>query len=505
MNQIELLHTRFPHLQALSPFTQAYQTTPWLADVEAKHRRKLCESLEQAILRSGLQDGMTISFHHAFREGDQVINSVVAKLAEMGFKRLTLASSSLMSCNDVLVEYIQQGVINQIYTSGMRGKLAEAISHGLMEQPVQIHSHGGRVKLLQEGELQIDVAFLGVACSDAFGNANGTQGRSCCGALGYAMVDAHYARKVVLLTETLVPFPNMPASLRQDQVDYIVPVEHVGDPVKISVGAARATSNPRELLIARYAADVIEHAGYFKNGFSMQTGSGAAATACTRFIGERMARSGIKARFALGGITGSLVELHEQGLIEKLLDTQCFDGQAAASLARNANHIEISTSVYANPGSRAASCDQLDMMILSALEIDVDFNVNVITGSDGVMRGASGGHCDVAAAANLTIVVAPLLRSRIPTVVKRVTTCLTPGESIDVLVTDFGIAVNPARPEVRARLVAAGLKVVDIGTLYAQAIALTGEPKPIEFTDKIVGIIRYRDGSVIDIVRQVKA
>ena len=198
------------------------------------------------------------------------------------------------------------------------------------------------------------------------------------------------------------------------------------------------------------------------------------------------------------------MDLHEKGLIEKLLDTQCFDGQAAASLARNPNHVEISTNVYANPGSKAASCDQLDVVILSALEIDVDFNVNVITGSDGVMRGASGGHCDVAAAANLTIVVAPLLRSRIPTVVKRVTTRLTPGESIDVLVTDHGIAVNPARPEIRERLMEAGLKVVDINALYERAISLTGVPKPIEFTDKIVGVIRYRDGSVIDTVRQVK-
>jgi len=128
----------------------------------------------------------------------------------------------------------------------------------------------------------------------------------------------------------------------------------------------------------------------------------------------------------------------------------------------------------------------------------------VITGSDGVMRGASGGHCDVAAAANLTIVVAPLLRSRIPTVVKQVTTRLTPGESIDVLVTDHGIAVNPARPEIRERLVAAGLKLLDIEALYEKAISLTGKPKAIEFTDKIVGVIRYRDGSVIDTVREVK-
>ncbi|ELY5814183.1 citrate lyase subunit alpha [Cronobacter turicensis] len=504
MNQTELLHVQFPHLRDLTPFDTAHTATPWLADDEQKHTRKLCASLEEAVRKSGLRDGMTISFHHAFREGDRVINQVVATLAQMGFKNLTLASSSLMTCNEPLIEHIQSGVITRIYTSGMRGKLAEAVSHGLMAEPVQIHSHGGRVKLLQDGELKIDVAFLGVPCSDEFGNANGSHGKSCCGSLGYAMVDAQFARHVVLLTETLAPYPNMPASLSQDRVDFVVPVESVGDPAKISVGAARVTSNPRELMIARYAADVIEHSGYFKDGFSMQTGSGAASTACTRFMGEKMARHGIKARFALGGITGSLVDLHEKGLIEVLLDTQCFDSQAAASLARNPKHIEISTNVYASPASKAACCDKLDVVILSALEIDVGFNVNVITGSDGVMRGASGGHCDVAAAANLTIVVAPLLRSRIPTVVKRVTTRLTPGESIDVLVTDHGIAVNPARPEVRERLVAAGLNVVDIHALCERAVAIAGEPKPIEFTDRIVGVVRYRDGSVIDVVRQVK-
>ena len=208
MNQTELLHATFPHLRDLKPFDSALSATPWLADVEEKHRRKLCASLEEAVARSGLQDGMTISFHHAFREGDRVINSVVAKLAQMGFKGLTLASSSLMTCNDALIEHIQSGVIRRIYTSGMRGKLAEAISHGVMDEPVQIHSHGGRVKLLQDGELNIDVAFLGVPCSDEFGNANGTHGRSCCGSLGYAMVDAHFARRVVLLTEELVPFPS---------------------------------------------------------------------------------------------------------------------------------------------------------------------------------------------------------------------------------------------------------------------------------------------------------
>ena len=504
MNQTELLHVNFPHLRDLKPFDTAHSATPWLADSDAKHSRKLCASIEEAVKRCGLQDGMTISFHHAFREGDRVINTVVALLARMGFKNLTLASSSLMTCNDALIEHIESGVITRIYTSGMRGRLADAISHGLMDEPVQIHSHGGRVKLLQDGELNIDVAFLGVPCSDEFGNANGTHGKSCCGSLGYAMVDAHFARKVVLLTEELVPFPNMPASLVQDQVDYIVQVESVGDPAKISVGAARVTSNPRELMIARSAADVIEHSGYFRNGFSIQTGSGAASTACTRFMEARMRKHNIVARFALGGITGSIVDLHQKGLIEKILDTQSFDGAAAASMTVNPGHVEISTNVYANPAAKAACCDRVDVVILSALEVDTRFNVNVLTGSDGVMRGASGGHCDVAAAANLTIVVAPLIRSRIPTVVRQVTTLVTPGESIDVLVTDHGIAVNPARPEIRERLIHAGLAVVDIEALYQKALLISGEPKPVAFTDRIVGVVRYRDGSVIDVVHQVK-
>jgi len=346
--------------------------------------------------------------------------------------------------------------------------------------------------------------FLAVSCADEYGNASGSGGKSRCGSLGYAMVDAQHAKRVVLLTESIEPFPYMPASIVQDQVDYIVKIDSVGDPAKISVGAARVTSNPRELMIARSAADVVEHSGYFEQGFSIQTGSGAASTACTRFLESRMKNKNITASFALGGITGSIVDLHEKGLIAKLLDTQSFDGAAAASLARNPNHVEISTNVYANPSSKAACCDQVDIVILSALEIDTDFNVNVLTGSDGVMRGASGGHCDVAAAANLTVVVAPLIRSRIPTVVKQVTTCVTPGESIDVLVTDHGIAVNPSRPEIHQRLVAAGLPVLSIEALHQRALEICGHPKAIEFTDKIVGIIRYRDGSVIDVVRQVK-
>lgn len=502
--KIDDLMSQYPSLDHIVPFSGANTSTPYLMNDEARHSRKLCQSIEQVIKKCQLQDGMTISFHHAFREGDKVINQVVDVISQMGFKNLTLASSSLLGCNADLIKYIKSGVITQIYTSGLRGKLAEAISHGIMANPVHIHSHGGRVKLIQNGEINIDVAFLAVSTADELGNANGVSGKSQCGSLGYAMVDAQFAHHVVLLTEEIVQYPNSPASIRQDQVDYIVKVDEVGDPSKISVGAARITNNPRELMIARYAAEVIEHSGYFQDGFSIQTGSGASSTAATRFLETKMRSKNITASFALGGITASIVDLHEKGLIKTLLDTQSFDGAAGQSLGRNKHHIEISTNGYANPASKGASCDELDIVILSALEVDLNFNVNVLTGSDGVMRGASGGHCDTAAAANLTIIVAPLIRSRIPTVIKQVTTVVTPGESVDVIVTDHGIAVNPTRADIAEKLRAANLPIMTIDALYERAISLTGEPKPVTFDDKIVGIVHYRDGSIIDVVRQVQ-
>ena len=236
----------------------------------------------------------------------------------------------------------------------------------------------------------------------------------------------------------------------------------------------------------------------------MQTGSGAASTAATRFLEERMSARKISAGFALGGITGAIADLHEKGLVKTVVDVQSFDSDAANSLRTSQAHLEISANEYANPTSKAAYVDRVDVVILSALEVDLDFNVNVITGSDGVIRGASGGHCDVAAAANLTIVVAPLVRGRIPTMVRRVATIVTPGESVDVLVTDHGIAVNPTRPEVEQRLRNAHLPVFTVEELRQRAVSLTGEPEPLEFTERVVAVVRYRDGSVIDVVRQVK-
>ncbi len=465
---------------------------------------KVLGSLEEAIRKSGLESGMTISFHHHFREGDQVVNLVMEAIAQAGLRDLTLAASSLTSIHAPLVELCRKGVIKRIFTSGLRGELAEAISHGLMDLPVVIHSHGGRARALLEGGIEPDVAFLGVPSCDCYGNARGWTGRSACGSLGYAMVDARVARTVVLLTDGLEEYPAAPASISQVLVDWIVPVDSVGDPKRISMGATRMTRDPRELLIARRVVDAMDAAGVIRDGFSFQMGSGGASLAAVSFLRQRMMERKARASFALGGITSQTVRMLEEGLVGALFDVQSFDMEAARSLGVNANHFEVDASFYATPDTGGPAVNLLDAVILSALEIDTDFNVNVITGSDGVIRGASGGHCDTAAGSALTIVVAPLVRARTASIVPRVDTVVTPGETVDLIVTDRGTAVNPRRADLKDALAQGGIPTVEIEDLAALAEGITGKPQPVEHTERVVGIVEYRDGTVIDVIRQVK-
>jgi citrate lyase subunit alpha/citrate CoA-transferase len=479
-----------------TPRSELQQTSPKLV------------SLGEAIRRCGLKDGMTISFHHHFRSGDKVVNLVVDQLAKMGFKDLHLAASSLIDVHEPLIAHIRNGVISRISTSGLRGALGAAVSHGLMDEPVIFRSHGGRAAAVANGELAIDVAFLGAPACDPLGNAcgyaRGENVKSICGSLGYAMVDAQYADKVVVITDSLVPYPNTPKSISEREVDFVVEVDSIGDAAKISSGAIRDSKNPRDLLLAQNVTKVVINGGYFKNGFSIQAGTGGASLAAVKFIREKMIESNIKASFALGGITAHMVKMHEEGLIERLIDVQSFDRGAAESLINNRMHEEVSANEYASALEIGSAVHWLDMVILSALEVDVQFNANVLVGSDGVIRGAIGGHPDTAGDAALSILVCPLLRGRIPCVVEEVTTLVTPGTSVDVVVTDYGVAVNPNRPEIAERLKAARVHVVQIQDLKEKARKIVGDADPLPFGEKVVGLVMNRDGSVLDVIRNIE-
>jgi citrate lyase subunit alpha/citrate CoA-transferase len=164
----------------------------------------------------------------------------------------------------------------------------------------------------------------------------------------------------------------------------------------------------------------------------------------------------------------------------------------------------MSASQYANPANKGAFVNKLDFVVLAALEIDTGFNVNVLTGSDGVLRGAPGGHPDTAAGAKCCIIVTPLIRGRMATVCEHVVTVTTPGDCVDVLVTDYGIAVNPLRPDLIECLDKAGIKHVPIEQLKEKAYSLVGRPDDLQWEDKVVAVLEARDGTILDVVRKIK-
>ena len=459
---------------------------------------KVVRSLKEAIELAGVQSGMTVSFHHHMRNGDYVLNMVMEELAQKGVKNLTVNASSVFDCHKPLIDHIQNGVVTKLCCNYMAAGVGRAISSGIMETPVEFRTHGGRPADIVSGKTPIDVAFIAAPTSDTMGNCTGKIGKSACGSLGYAYADAMYAKKVVVITDNLVPYPLTERSIDETYIDYVVPVEAIGDPAGIVSGTTKITRDPVGLVMAETAAKVIQASGLLKDGFSFQTGAGGATLAAAKFLKDIMLKDNIKGSFGLGGITGYMVDMLNAGCFQKLLDVQCFDLKAVESIRTNPNHAEVSAMHYASPNAKSAAVDSLDVVLLGATEVDLNFNVNVHTDSNGSIMGGSGGHSDTSAGAKLAMIIAPLSRARLPIVTDKVQCISTPGKTVDVLVTQRGVAVNPNQTELRKALEATKLPVCDIEELKARAEAICGAPKAVRHGNKVVANVIYRDGTVID-------
>ena len=459
---------------------------------------KVVHSLKEAIELAGVQSGMTVSFHHHMRNGDFVLNMVMEELAQKGIKNLTVNASSVFDCHKPLIDHIQNGVVTKLCCNYMAAGVGRAISAGIMDTPVEFRTHGGRPADIVSGKTPIDVAFIAAPTADTMGNCTGKIGKSACGSLGYAYADAMYAKKVVVITDNLVPYPLTERSIDETYIDYVVPVEAIGDPAGIVSGTTKITRDPVGLVMAETAAKVIQASGLLKDGFSFQTGAGGATLAAAKYLKDIMLKDNIKGSFGLGGITGYMVDMLNAGCFQKLLDVQCFDLKAVESIRTNPNHSEVSAMHYASPNAKSAAVDSLDVVLLGATEVDLGFNVNVHTDSNGSIMGGSGGHSDTAAGAKLAMIIAPLSRARLPIVTDKVQCISTPGKTIDVLVTQRGVAVNPNQAELKRALQAAKLPVCDIEELKARAEAICGAPKAVRHGNKVVANVIYRDGTVID-------
>lgn len=463
---------------------------------------KRVKSLKDALIKSGLKDGMVISTHHHFRNGDLIANQIFDIAHELGVKDLVWVPSASFECHVPLIKYLEDGTIHHIEGS-MNGSLGKFTSHGKMKGMGVLRSHGGRYQAIQDGEVQIDIAVIAAPTADPFGNATGDRGAAACGLLGFALADSQYADKVIVVTDTIVPFPCIPWQIQGNYVDFVVEVEQVGIPEKIVSGTTQITKSPDRLLLAEMTAQFCDEVGIIRDGFSFQAGAGGTALSIGIYFSEMLKERGMKARFARGGSNKYLVKMLEDGLTDFILDGQTFDLEGVRSMRENWNHVNTSPFTSYNYHGKGNFASMIDVVILGATEVDVNFNANVVSHSDGLLLHGIGGWQNCLAS-KCVILPIPLFRDRIPVILDEVTTICGPGELIDVIVTERGIAVNPKRKDLLKKLKGSKLPIKTIDELKAEAEKICGKPGKPKFTDKIVAAVKWVDGTVIDVVRQVE-
>ncbi|MBL7191922.1 citrate lyase subunit alpha [bacterium] len=464
---------------------------------------KVAADLKTALKKCGIKDGMTISTHHHFRNGDLVANQIFDAAAELGVKDLRWFPSASFPCHAPNIKHLDSGVIHHIEGS-MNGPLGDYCSSGKMRGTAVLRSHGGRYQAVQDGEVHIDIAVIAAPTADPFGNATGDRGPSACGLLGFALADSQYADRVIIVTDNLIPFPCLPWQIHGNYVDYVVVMGKIGEPAKIVSGTTEITKSPDRLLIAEYAAKFVAEAGIMRDGFSFQAGAGGTSLSFAIFLADMMKGKGIKARYLRGGSTQYLVKMLEEGLTDYILDGQTFDLEGVRSMRENINHVNTSPFTSYNYHGKGNFASIVDVVVLGATEVDVNFNANVVTHSDGRLLHGIGGwqNCLLS---KCTILPIPCFRDRIPVIVEKVTTLCGPGELIDVVVSERGIAINPLRQDLIDKMKGSSLPIVNIRDLKAEVEDLCGgPPAPPKTGDKIVAAIKWVDGTVIDCVKSVE-
>ena len=464
---------------------------------------KIIKSLKEALKKAGLKDGMTISTHHHLRNGDVLTNFLFDTIKEMGIKNIRWFPSASFPCHQHLIPYLEDGTIHHIEGS-MNGPLGRFTTEGNMKGIGVLRSHGGRYQSIQDGEVHVDLAVIAAPTADPFGNATGDRGKSACGLLGFALADSEYADKVIVVTDNLVPFPCYPWQIQGNNVDFVVEIDSLGDPSKIVSGTTEVTKSPDRLLIAEYVAQFFEDAGILKDGFSFQAGAGGTNLAFALFLKEKMKEKGIKARFIRGGSTKYLVQMLEEGLTDYILDGQTFDLEGVRSMRENPGHVNTSPFTSYNYHGKGNFASIIDAVVLGATEVDVNFNANVVTHSDGYLLHGIGGWQNCLFA-KCTILAIPSFRDRIPVIVDEVTTVCGPGELIDVIITERGIAINPKRKDLIKAMNNSNLPIRKIEDIKSEIDSICGgaPAKPKINKEKVVAVVKWVDGTVLDSVFQI--
>jgi len=509
------------------PFNGAFNPDPqegryWGRPVVRKipHRKNKVTTLDEVM--DVIRDGDIISYPHYYRLGDNGLKMIVDKLREKGKSDIIIYGNAFFDHTDPwLAEAIRDGILRGFYGNPYR-KLGAHVTAGNFLPWTSIgFSHGNRVRKLQTGEVKVRVAFGPVPIADIYGNANGLLGKEDekCGPVGLFDADTLYADYTCLLAGTVSEMLIMPTPLSMETVDFVVPVDSPSKNTGIGSGTldvAKAKANPFNAQVADNVTRVMQASGVVKDNFAFQVGSGAGLIVLEN-IRQMLKKEKIQANFTIGGITYLHVEMLEEGTVRHLMHGQLFEPNTAMfqSMLNHPNHHEITTAYYASVANKESAVNMLDLAVLSALEVDLEFNLNTVCAGGRIIGGIGGGQ-DVAAGADLTIIFLPLATGKdgkgFPKVVDKVFTRTTPGEVIDVVVTEEYAAVNPAsrssyKDAILERGASFGLNLISMEELHAKSVARAEGfgtiPPALPTTDEIVHAIEWRDGTLLDVIRKV--
>ena len=458
-------------------------------------------NLINGLKKCDIHDGMCISFHHQLRNGDFVINQTLEAAREIGVKNLMMAQTAMFNVHEPIIEFIKDGTVNRIEGS-INGTVGDYLSRNPLPYPVVLRSHGGRWSAVKRGEIKVDIAVIAASAADERGNATGVIGKSAFGPISYSQVDAINADKVLIVTDSIVDYPNKYQEIQERYVDYVAQVDKIGDPKNIMSGTTKITEDKMKLQIAHDCVDLMDAVGLIKDGMIFQSGAGGISLAAMKYLGERLEEKNVVASTATGGLTQLIVDIYKAGRVKNIYYSQVFDDYSVKFI-QNDLGLPADIGHYADPTSKGRTIDGLDTVVLGATEVDTSFNVNVNTHSDGRMLHGIGGHQDTAAGSLLCIITCPVYRKTNPIVLENVTTITTPGDVVDAIVTNQGIAINHKKTKLIEK-VKGIIDIVKIEDLKDIAYKETGGPQKLEFEDKLVGCIKWLDGTILDNIWKVK-
>ncbi len=250
-----------------------------------------------------------------------------------------------------------------------------------------------------------------------------------------------------MVTDNLVPFPCLPWQIQGNNVDVVVEVDSIGDPTKIVSGTTRITQSPDRRRIAELAARFCAEAGIMRDGFSFQAGAGGTTLAFAMYLARAHAGGGrhgpLRPR-RIDPAHGGDARRGPHRVHPRRPDLR--SRRRALDARRSAPRQDTSPFTSYNFHGKGNFASMVDVAVLGATEVDLEFNGNVVTHSDGRLLHGIGGWQNCLTA-RCSMLLVPSFRDRIPVIVDEVTTLCGPGELIDVVVTERGIAINPRRQD----------------------------------------------------------